>query len=172
MYFETWLLVEIVRVSYMTWKCTESWSKENYIYFPRRWWSTRPVVWKSQDSRPRGLLIFLPGQASQVNKTAAASGPCVRQTKAVIPGCWALPVQGNACLSFSLPTTGSLTRLQGNKPPLKIIKAHHHLHHLSISTHRESPPISGMRWAEGNNKMQSNNREPSCTNNIEFARSI
>lgn len=54
-----------------------------------------------------------------------------------------------------------LTWLQGNRAHNKI--KWHHLQHLSISTHRESPPIS--HWAEGNNKMQSNNTTPSVTNN-------
>jgi hypothetical protein len=43
-----------------------------------------------------------------------------------------------------------------------------HWQQLSVTTHRESCLISDTHWAEGNNKMQSNNRAPFLTNNAQL----
>lgn len=120
---------------------------------------------RGQDSCTKCLLIFSWEQASRVNRRAAASGHSSVQTKAAIPGlgCWAQTRQHprpSACIGFS----------PGCKEtePTKVIN----LTICSISQPqpigRVSPPISGTHRAEGNNKMQSNNKTPSLANNAKL----
>ena len=105
---------------------------------------------RGQDSCTKCLLISSWERASRVNRRAAASGRSSVQTKAAIPGLgrWAQTRQHP--LSFSLHRF--LTWLQGNRAH-KVIN----LTICSISQSqpigRVSPPISGTRRAEGNNKM-------------------